>query len=149
MDGTGVPTVPADTAGRAGKYPDGRARTREGKLGGLFTQTSVDQDGYPVRDPGSSSYVATLQAAPWSTPRPAGAAPWRPTSSSCSATAHRGSGTSPTSTSPVRPRSSISTTPASTATPLAPWSLRCSDRTARAGWPNDSPTSTAATSQPS
>lgn len=64
MDGTGVPTVPADTAGRAGKYPDGRARTREVKLGVLFTQTSVDQDGYPVRDPGSSSYVATLQAAP-------------------------------------------------------------------------------------
>src|SRR5450759_1869346 len=62
--GTGVPTVPADTAGRAGKYPDGRARTREVKLGVLFTQTSVDQDGYPVRDPGSSSYVATLQAAP-------------------------------------------------------------------------------------
>ena len=64
MDGTGVPTVPADTAGRAGKYPDGRARTREVKLGVLFTQTSVDQDGYPVRDPGSCSYVATLQAAP-------------------------------------------------------------------------------------
>src|ERR1019366_3148932 len=62
--GTGVPTVPADTAGRAGKYPEGRARTREVKLGVLFTQTSVDQDGYPVRDPGSSSYVATLQAAP-------------------------------------------------------------------------------------
>src|ERR1035437_50802 len=62
--GTGVPTVPADTAGRAGKYPDGRARTREVKLGVLFTQTSVDQDGYPVRDPGSSSSVATLQAAP-------------------------------------------------------------------------------------
>ena len=50
MDGTGVPTVPADTARRAGKYPDGRARTREVKLGVLFTQTSVDQDGYPVRD---------------------------------------------------------------------------------------------------
>ncbi len=64
MDGTGVPTVPADTAGRAGKYPDGRARTREVKLGVLFTQTSVDQDGHPVRDPGSSSYLATLQPAP-------------------------------------------------------------------------------------
>lgn len=62
LDGTGVPTVPADTAGRAGKYPDGRARTREVKLGVLFTQTSVDDTGYPVRDPGSSSYVATLQA---------------------------------------------------------------------------------------
>jgi hypothetical protein len=62
--GTGVPTVPADTAGRAGKYPDGRARTREVKLGVLFTQTSVDDTGHPVRDPGSSSYVATLAPAP-------------------------------------------------------------------------------------
>ena len=62
IDGTGVPTVPADTAGRAGKYPDGRARTREVKLGVLFTQTGVDDTGHPVRDPGSSSYVATLQA---------------------------------------------------------------------------------------
>jgi len=61
LDGTGVPTVPADTAGRAGKYPDGRARTREVKLGVLFTQTSVGETGRPVRDPGSSSYVATLQ----------------------------------------------------------------------------------------
>jgi len=64
IDGTGVPTVPADTAGRAGKYPDGRARTREVKLGVLFTQTSLDDDGHPIRDPGSSSCVATLQAAP-------------------------------------------------------------------------------------
>ena len=46
MDGTGVPTVPADTAGRAGKYPDGRARTREVKLGVLFTQTSGGEPCY-------------------------------------------------------------------------------------------------------
>ena len=60
MDGTGVPTVPADTAGRAGEYPDGRARTREVNLDVLFTQTSVDDTGRPVRAPGSSSHVATL-----------------------------------------------------------------------------------------
>ncbi len=63
MDGTGVPTVPADTAGRAGKAADGRARTREVKLGCLFTQTGVDEAGRPLRDPGSSSYLATFETA--------------------------------------------------------------------------------------
>ncbi len=62
MDGTGVPTVPRDTAGRRGKSADGRARTREVKLGCLFTQTGLDEAGHPVRDPGSSSYVATFEA---------------------------------------------------------------------------------------
>lgn len=62
IDGTGVPTVPADTSGRAGKDPDGRARTREVKLGVLFTQARLDEAGHPIRDPGSSSYLATLEA---------------------------------------------------------------------------------------
>ena len=61
VDGTGVPMVPAETSGRAGKAPDGRAHTREVKLGVLFTQTSVDEKGRPVRDPGSSSYLATME----------------------------------------------------------------------------------------
>jgi len=34
----------------------------EVKLGVLFTQTGVDDTGRPVRDPGFSSYVATIQA---------------------------------------------------------------------------------------
>jgi hypothetical protein len=63
MDGTGVPTIPADTRGRVGKGPDGRAGTREVKLGCLFTQTSLDEKGRPVRDPASSSYVATFDPA--------------------------------------------------------------------------------------
>jgi hypothetical protein len=63
VDGTGVPMVPAATAGRAGKAGDGRARTREVKLACLFTQTSVDADGRPVRDPGSSTYLATFEPA--------------------------------------------------------------------------------------
>jgi hypothetical protein len=58
IDGTGVPMVPTETAGRAGKAADGRSRTREVKLGVLFTQTSVDDEGRPVRDPGSSTYLA-------------------------------------------------------------------------------------------
>jgi hypothetical protein len=63
VDGTGVPMVPAATAGRAGKSQDGRARTREVKLACLFTQTTLNDDGYPVRDPGSSSYLATFEPA--------------------------------------------------------------------------------------
>jgi hypothetical protein len=63
LDGTGVPTVPRDTAGRRGKGPDGRARTREAKLGCLFTGSGIDERGRPVRDPHSSSYVATLETA--------------------------------------------------------------------------------------
>jgi len=61
VDGTGVPTVPQDTDGRPGKSPDGRAQTREAKLGVVFTQSTLDDDGHPVRDPGSSSYVATME----------------------------------------------------------------------------------------
>jgi len=64
IDGTGVPMVAAETDGRAGKGEDGRARTREVKMACAFTQTRVDQDGKPVRDPGSSSYLATFAAAP-------------------------------------------------------------------------------------
>ncbi len=63
VDGTGVPMVAAETQGRAGKADDGQARTREVKLACLFTQTRVDDDGYPVRDPGSSSYLATFEPA--------------------------------------------------------------------------------------
>jgi hypothetical protein len=63
VDGTGVPMVPAATRGRAGKAPDGKARTREVKLACLFTQTTVDADGFPVRDRLSSSYLATFEPA--------------------------------------------------------------------------------------
>ncbi len=63
IDGTGVPVVRAETEGRPGKGEDGRSRTREVKLACVFTQTRVDDDGYPVRDPASSSYLATFQAA--------------------------------------------------------------------------------------
>ena len=33
-------------------------------MAAVFTQTAADEQGYPVRDPGSSSYLATLAAAP-------------------------------------------------------------------------------------
>ena len=60
VDGTGIPMTAAETAGRAGKHADGRAHTREAKLACLFTQTSLDEDGRPVRDLDSTSYLATL-----------------------------------------------------------------------------------------
>jgi hypothetical protein len=63
IDGTGVTMTAKETAGRAGKGEDGRARTREVKLGVFFTQDDVDDDGYPVRDPGSASYIATFEPA--------------------------------------------------------------------------------------
>jgi hypothetical protein len=63
VDGTGVPMMTAETEGRDGKGEDGRSRTREVKLACVFTQTEVDQDGYPVRDPGSSTYLATFEPA--------------------------------------------------------------------------------------
>ncbi|HET7668160.1 MAG TPA: ISKra4 family transposase [Mycobacterium sp.] len=63
IDGTGVPMVGAAVAGRAGKYPDGRARTREVKLAAVFTQTTLDEAGRPVRDPNTTSYLASLATA--------------------------------------------------------------------------------------
>ena len=61
MDDTGVPVVPRDTEGRSGKGPDGRAKTREAKLGCVFTQTTFDEEGWPVRDPGSTTYVGAIE----------------------------------------------------------------------------------------
>lgn len=63
MDGTGVPMVPRELIGRKGKGEDGRARTREAKLGCIFTQTTVDEKGFPVRDEGSTSYVGAIETA--------------------------------------------------------------------------------------
>lgn len=63
VDGTGVPTVPKETVGRKGKGADGRAHTREVKLGCIFTQSGLDERGRPVRDPASSSYLAVVEGA--------------------------------------------------------------------------------------
>jgi len=63
VDGTGVPMRTAETEGRPGKGEDGKARTREVKLVCVFSQATVDENGYPVRDPGSSSYLATFAPA--------------------------------------------------------------------------------------
>jgi hypothetical protein len=64
IDGTGVPMTSRETAGRQGKGEDGRAHTREVKLGVFFTQNTLDQNGYPVRDRASTSVIATFEPAP-------------------------------------------------------------------------------------
>jgi len=63
LDATGVPVVPKETAGRAGKGQDGQAKTRDAKLGCVFTQSRLDAKKQPVRDPHSTSYVAAIETA--------------------------------------------------------------------------------------
>ena len=59
-DDTGIPFRKDQLTGRQGKHPDAGAKTREVKLGCLFTQTSTDENGEPIRDPASTSYVGTM-----------------------------------------------------------------------------------------
>ena len=63
VDGTGVPMVAEELAGRAGKQADGSAKTREVKLGAIFTQTKTDEEGLPVRDHASTTYVGSFENA--------------------------------------------------------------------------------------
>jgi hypothetical protein len=63
MDGTGVPMRATEVAGRAGKQPDGSAKTREAKLVTVWTAESRDEEGTPVRDPGSVTYSAAIESA--------------------------------------------------------------------------------------
>lgn len=63
MDGTGVPMVKKELLNRQGKAEDGQAKTREVKLGCVFTQTKLDEKGRPVRDEGSTSYVGAIETA--------------------------------------------------------------------------------------
>ena len=63
MDGVQVPVVAAETEGRTGRIEGQRARTRECKLGCVFTQTTVDKEGWPIRDPDSTTYVGAIETA--------------------------------------------------------------------------------------
>jgi hypothetical protein len=63
MDGTGVPVVKAETAGRAGKTQGQPAHTREAKLGCVFTQTAWDDEGCAIRDSASTTYAAAIETA--------------------------------------------------------------------------------------
>ena len=63
MDGTGVPVVKKETAGRQGKTEGQPAHTREAKLGCVFTQTTWDKEGFAIRDPDSTTYTGAIETA--------------------------------------------------------------------------------------
>jgi uncharacterized protein UPF0236 len=63
IDGTGVPMVARETEARQGKDPTGKAKTREAKLGCVFTQTTVDDEGWPLRDDDSTTYIGAIESA--------------------------------------------------------------------------------------
>ncbi len=63
MDGTGIPVVKKETTGRQGKNEGQPAHTREVKLGCVFTQTTWDKEGYPIRDPDSTTYTGAIETA--------------------------------------------------------------------------------------
>ncbi len=59
-DGTGAPMRPEELEGRQGKQADGKAKTRQVYLGCVFTQHELDDEGQPVRDWESTTYVSSL-----------------------------------------------------------------------------------------
>ena len=63
MDGTGVPVVKKETMDRKGKLDGPAAHTREAKLGCVFTQTAWDEEGFPIRDPDSTTYTGAIETA--------------------------------------------------------------------------------------
>jgi hypothetical protein len=60
-DGTGTPMRKEELVGRSGKQADGSAKTRQVYLGCVFTQHRVDEEGHPVRDWDSTTYVSSLE----------------------------------------------------------------------------------------
>ena len=62
-DGTGVPMTKEELDGRKGKQPDGSAKTREANVGCVFTQTTIDEKGQPVRDAGSTTFTGAIESA--------------------------------------------------------------------------------------
>lgn len=60
-DATGVPMRKEELEGRKGKQPDGTAKTRSVYLGCVFTQHQRDENGHPVRDYQSTTYVSGMK----------------------------------------------------------------------------------------
>jgi len=61
-DATGVPMRREELEGRQGKAPDGKAKTRMAMLGCVFTQHKEDQEGRPLRDHESTTYLSGFQS---------------------------------------------------------------------------------------
>jgi hypothetical protein len=59
-DATGVPMRAEELEGRPGKGPDGKAKHRMAYLGCVFTQTQRDEEGSPMRDHDSTTYVSSF-----------------------------------------------------------------------------------------
>ncbi|HEX9146641.1 MAG TPA: ISKra4 family transposase [Candidatus Binatia bacterium] len=61
IDATGIPIVPWELdLSKPGRLADA-PRTREAKLGCIFTQTCNDAEGGPMRDTSSTTYVAAIE----------------------------------------------------------------------------------------
>jgi hypothetical protein len=63
LDGTGVPVRRQELEGRRGKQEDGSPKTREVKLCTIWSAESRDEEGTPIRDPGSVTYSAAIESA--------------------------------------------------------------------------------------
>lgn len=61
-DATGVPMRAEELEGRSGKQPDGSAKTRMAYLGCVFTQQKKNEDGSPIRDHDSTTYVSSFES---------------------------------------------------------------------------------------
>ena len=59
-DASGVPMRQEELTGRRGKQPDGTSKMRMAYLGCVFTQHKTDEEGHPVRDHDSTTYVSTF-----------------------------------------------------------------------------------------
>ncbi len=59
VDMTGIPMRPEELEGIKGKQPDGTAKTRQIKMGCVFTQKNT-RKGKPMRDPFSNTYVSAF-----------------------------------------------------------------------------------------
>lgn len=66
-DGTSVPVLRREVKGRHGKAADGIARTRECKLGAVFSQSDIATS--PVRDTHSTTYVGKIESVDQFAPR--------------------------------------------------------------------------------
>jgi hypothetical protein len=63
LDGTSIPMRAEELTGRAGKQPDGSAKTREVKICAVWSAEARDSEGLPMRDEGSVSYSAAIESA--------------------------------------------------------------------------------------
>lgn len=61
-DASGVPMRAEELKGRAGHQPDGTSKTRMAYLGCVFTQHKRDQEGHPIRDHQSTTYVSSFDS---------------------------------------------------------------------------------------